>query len=218
MNELQDLLPPEAVTETVPNAGATRQQQPFAPPGVRLMSVEVLNWGTFDKQVWRLDLMGGNGLLTGQNGAGKSTLVDAITTLLVPAHRINYNKAGQADRDERDLRSYVLGTYKSERAATGGAKPVSLRTTGSTYAVVLGRFHNAGFNETTTLAQVFWFREQHGQPARFYVVAERALSIQEHFTGFGRDISALRKRLRKQSGTQVHENYPSYGADFRRRF
>lgn len=127
MNEPHDLLPSEPATETVPNAEATRQQQPFAPPGMRLMSVEVLNWGTFDKRVWRLDLMGGNGLLTGQNGAGKSTLVDAITTLLVPAHRINYNKARQADRDERDLRSYVLGTYKSERAATGGAKPVSLR-------------------------------------------------------------------------------------------
>src|SRR5262245_39960430 len=189
MNELHDVSRPESATEHLSNAaGATRSQEPLAPPGVRLLSVEVLNWGTFDRHVWRLDLMGGNGLLTGQNGAGKSTLVDAITTLLVPAHRINYNKAGQADRDERDLRSYVLGTYKSERAATGGAKPVSLRTTGSTYAVILGRFHNAGFNETTTLAQVFWFREQQGQPARFYVVAEGALSIQEHFSGFGRDI------------------------------
>ena len=218
MNELHDLLAPEPPIDIGPSGETAQQQQPLTHPGVRLMSVEVLNWGTFHKHVWRLDLMGGNGLLTGQNGAGKSTLVDAITTLLVPAHRINYNKAGQADRDERDLRSYVLGTYKSERATTGGAKPVSLRTTGSTYAVILGRFHNADFNETTTLAQVFWFREQHGQPARFYVVAESALSIQEHFTGFGREIGALRKRLRKQPGTEVYDSYPSYGADFRRRF
>lgn len=218
MNELHELSLPEPTTEHVSNSAETRSRQPATPPGVRLLSVEVLNWGTFDRHVWRLDLMGGNGLLTCQNGAGKSTLVDAITTLLVPAHRINYNKAGQADRDERDLRSYVLGTFKSERAANGGSKPVSLRTTASTYAVILGRFHNAGFNETTTLAQVFWFREQHGQPARFYVVAEGALSIQEHFTGFGRDIGALRKRLRKQPGTEVYESYPSYGADFRRRF
>jgi uncharacterized protein YPO0396 len=163
--------------------------------------------------------MGGNGLLTGQNGSGKSTLVDAITTLLVPAHRINYNKAGQAERDERDLRSYVLGTYKSERAATGcGARPVSLRTQGSTYTVILGRFQNTGFHETTTLAQVFWFKEPHGQPARFYVIAEGELSIKEHFTGFGRDINALRKRLRKQTRTEIYDSYPSYGADFRRRF
>src|SRR5262245_52479226 len=189
MNELHDVSRPESATEHLSNAaGATRSQEPLAPPGVRLLSVEVLNWGTFDRHIWRLDLMGGNGLLTGQNGAGKSTLVDAITTLLVPAHRINYNKAGQAGRDERDLRSYVLGTYKSERASTGGgAKPVSLRTPSSTYAVILGRFHNADFKDTATLVQVFWFREQHGQPARFYVVAEGELSIKEHFTGFGRD-------------------------------
>lgn len=80
---------------SVASTAVTAVQTPHL-PGVRLMSIEVLNWGTFDRQVWRLELMGGNGLLTGQNGAGKSTLVDAITTLLVPAHRINYNKAGQA--------------------------------------------------------------------------------------------------------------------------
>lgn len=217
MNDLQDLSVREAPIAIGPDIEA--KERASALPGVRLMSVEVLNWGTFDRHIWRLDLMGGNGLLTGQNGSGKSTLIDAITTLLVPAHRINYNKAGQAERDERDLRSYVLGTYKSERAAIGGgAKPVSLRAQGSTYAVILGRFHNAGFQETTTLAQVFWFKEPHGQPARFYVVAEDAFSIKEHFTGFGRDINALKKRLRKQPRTEIYDSYPSYGADFRRRF
>lgn len=217
MNDLQDLLVRDAPIAVAPDIG-TKERSP-ALPGVRLMSVEVLNWGTFDRHIWRLDLMGGNGLLTGQNGSGKSTLVDAITTLLVPAHRINYNKAGQAERDERDLRSYVLGTYKSERAgAGGGAKPVSLRTQSSAYAVILGRFHNAGFNETTTLAQVFWFKEPHGQPARFYLVADGPLSIKEHFTGFNRDINALRKRLRKLPRTGIYDSYPAYGADFRRRF
>jgi uncharacterized protein YPO0396 len=217
VNDLQEVLTREA--PPVIAQGSEITQPPLALPGVRLMSIEVLNWGTFDAHIWRLDLNGGNGLLTGQNGAGKSTLVDAITTLLVPAHRINYNKAGQAERDERDLRSYVLGTYKSERGPAGGSpKPVCLRAPGSTYAVILGRFHNASFNETTTLAQVFWFKEPHGQPSRFYVVAEEALSIKEHFIGFGRDISALRKRLRKQAQIGIHDSYPSYGADFRRRF
>ena len=217
MNNEQDLLLREPPAALVLDAEVGDQGP--AVRGVRLMSVEVLNWGTFDRHIWQLDLMGGNGLLTGQNGAGKSTLVDAITTLLVPAHRINYNKAGQAERDERDLRSYVLGTYKSERASTGGgAKPVSLRTPSSTYAVILGRFHNADFKDTTTLAQVFWFREQHGQPARFYVVAEGELSIKEDFTGFGRDINTLRKRLRKHPHAEIFDNYPAYGAAFRRRF
>lgn len=83
--------------------------------GFRLQRLEVLNWGTFDKRVWRYELDGRNGLLTGDIGSGKSTLVDAITTLLVPAHRVAYNKAAGADSRERSLRSYMLGHYKRDR-------------------------------------------------------------------------------------------------------
>ena len=59
-------------------------------------------------------------LLTGDIGSGKSTLVDALTTLLMPAHRIAYNKAAGADARERTLRSYVEGHYKSERNESTG--------------------------------------------------------------------------------------------------
>lgn len=187
-------------------------------PGVRLQAVEIVNWGTFDKQIWRLDLGGDNALLTGDIGSGKSTLVDAITSLLVPAQKIAFNKAAGAEARERDLRSYVLGHYKSERGAAGhSAKPVALRDH-NTYSVILARFRNEGYGETVTLAQVFWFKETHGQPARFYAVADRALSIAEHFSGFGRDINALRKRLRKMPRVELFESFPPYGAAFRRRF
>src|SRR5260370_34490830 len=70
-------------------------------PGFRLQRVEVLNWGTFHKQVWGLDLGGNNALLTGDIGSGKSTFVDAVTALLVP--RANFNKAAGAATDERRL-------------------------------------------------------------------------------------------------------------------
>ena len=56
-----------------------------------------------------------------------------------------------------------------------------------------------------------------GQPERFYVGAERALGIREHFSQFGADINALRKRLRNDS-CEVMESFPKYGAWFRRRF
>jgi uncharacterized protein YPO0396 len=65
--------------------------------GFRLHRLEVLNWGTFDERVWTLTLDGQNTLLTGDIGSGKSTLVDAMTTLLVPAHRVAYNKAAGAE-------------------------------------------------------------------------------------------------------------------------
>ena len=77
--------------------------------------IEVFNWGTFDRQVWRLTPGAETSLLTGDIGSGKSTLVDALTTLLMPAHRISYNKAAGAEAKERTLRSYVEGHYKSER-------------------------------------------------------------------------------------------------------
>src|SRR6266705_2709360 len=94
------------------------------PSGFRLKRLEVFNWGTFDERVWTLHLDSRNGLLTGDIGSGKSTLVDAITTLLVPAQRITYNKAAGAEARELDQRSYVLGHYKSERGEAGlSARP-----------------------------------------------------------------------------------------------
>ena len=185
--------------------------------GFRLQRLEVFNWGTFDSRVWTLQLDGRNGLLTGDIGSGKSTLVDAITTLLVPAHRVAYNKAAGADSKERTLRSYVLGHYKSERnEVTGAAKPVSLRDHNS-YSVILGVFHNAGYDQTVSLAQVFWMKDAQGQPARFFLGAERALSIASDFANFGSDIAQLRKKLRGL-GAEISDSFPPYAAWFRRRF
>jgi uncharacterized protein YPO0396 len=185
--------------------------------GFRLQRLEVLNWGTFDKRVWRYELYGRNGLLTGDIGSGKSTLVDAITTLLVPAHRVAYNKAAGADARERSLRSYVLGHYKSERnEVTGNPKPVALREA-SSYSVILGVFRNEAYDQAVTLAQVFWLKDPQGQPARLFVAAERALAIAADFSGFGSEIAALRKKLRG-AGCEVFDSFPPYGAWFRRRF
>ncbi|WP_432742294.1 ATP-binding protein [Methylobacter sp. G7] len=185
--------------------------------GFRLHRLEVFNWGTFDGRVWVLNPDGKNALLTGDIGSGKSTLVDAVTTLLVPAHRIAYNKAAGADSKERSLRSYVLGHYKSERnEVSGTAKPVALRDHNN-YSVILGVFHNAGYDQTVTLAQVFWMKDAQSQPARFFVCAERAMSIATDFAQFGSDIGGLRKKLRGLNA-ELFDSFPPYGAWFRRRF
>lgn len=185
--------------------------------GFRLQRLEVLNWGTFDKRVWRYELDGRNGLLTGDIGSGKSTLVDAITTLLVPAHRVAYNKAAGAEARERNLRSYVLGHFKSERNdVTGSARSVALRDA-SSYSVILGVFRNEGFDTDVTLAQLFWLKDPQAKPATLYVSAERAMGIATDFTGFGSDIVALRRKLRT-AGCELSDSFPPYGAWFRRRF
>lgn len=184
--------------------------------GYRLDHVEVLNWGTFDKQVWRLTPGAETSLLTGDIGSGKSTIVDAITTLLMPANRIAYNKAAGAEAKERTLRSYVEGHYKSERVeASGHARAIGLRTSARTYSVILGVFVNDGYGESVTLAQVFQQREQTGQPYRFFVTAGKALAIATDFADFGSDLRDLRKRLRS-SGAEIFEDFPKYGTSLRR--
>jgi len=181
------------------------------------MQLEVFNWGTFDKRVWVLSLDGRNALLTGDIGSGKSTLVDAITTLLVPSQRIAYNKAAGADAKERTLRSYVLGHYKSERnESSGNAKPVALRDA-SSYSVILGVFHDASLNQTVTLAQVFWLKDSSTAPERFYLVADKRLSITADFSNFGTTPTALRTRLRR-SGALLFDPFKAYSAEFCRRF
>ncbi len=186
--------------------------------GYRLERLEVLNWGTFDKQVWMLRPKGQTGLLTGDIGTGKSTLVDAITSLLIPPSKIRYNKAAGAGSRERTLRSYVLGYYKVARSdfEDSSARPVALRSETS-YSVVLGVFKNEAYMQTVTLAQVLWTPTATGQPKYFYAAAERELSIAEDFAHFGGEVNQLRRALRRKQ-IEIWERFPAYGAWFRRRF
>ncbi|OZM70636.1 hypothetical protein CFN78_24900 [Amycolatopsis antarctica] len=184
--------------------------------GYRLHHLQVFNWGTFDKSVWRLTPGAETSLLTGDIGSGKSTLVDALTTLLMPANRIAYNKAAGAESKERTLRSYVEGHYKSERLeASGRSRAVGLRTGVKTYSVILGVFVNDGYDETITLAQVFQQREQTGQPYRFFVTASKELSVAVDFNDFGSDLRDLRRRLRA-GGAEIFNEFPPYSTSLRR--
>jgi uncharacterized protein YPO0396 len=183
--------------------------------GFRLQRLELLNWGTFDGSVWHLHAGGDTSLLTGDIGSGKSTIVDALTTLLVAPQRAAYNKAAGAETRERTARSYFFGHYKAERSENGGGKPVALRDQNS-HSVLLAQFFNEGYQQPVTVAQVLWMREQEGQPARLFVVADQHLSIAEHFSGF-RDVAELRRRLGPVT-KEVHDSFPPYQTAFRRRF
>ena len=67
--------------------------------GYRLNYMEVYNWGTFNKRIYRIAPEGNNSLLTGANASGKSTLIDALLTLLVPAKKDRfYNQSSGNER------------------------------------------------------------------------------------------------------------------------
>jgi uncharacterized protein YPO0396 len=187
------------------------------PPGFRLHRLELLNWGTFHQGVRTFRLDGANSLLTGDIGSGKSTVVDAVTTLLLPAHRIEYNKAAGAQKKERSLLSYVRGFHKSARS-TGGeySRPVALRGTGQ-LTVVLGVFHNAVLGKWVTLGITLWATQEAGQPNRFYSLAEADQTIAADFSNFGQDPLKLKKKLRA-AGLSVHDTFEPYSAAFKRQF
>ena len=185
--------------------------------GFRLWRLEVLNWGTFNQRIWKLDSGGANTLLTGNIGSGKSTIADAIITLLVPPRKIIYNKAAGAELRERTAASYVLGGYKSiKNELTNKSEPIFLREPGN-YSVILGHFYNAGYLQHVTLAQVFQSIDQK-EVRRFFVVSTLDLNIKEHFTDFGNDLSRLKKRLKSLPDTSVIEQYHEYSSRFRRLF
>jgi len=187
------------------------------PPGFRLHRLELLNWGTFHQGVRTFRLDGANSLLTGDIGSGKSTVVDAITTLLLPAHKIEYNKAAGAQKKERSLMSYVRGFHKSARSAGGEySKPVPLRQTGQ-LTVVLGVFHNAVLGKWVSLGITLWATQEAGQPNRFYSLAEADQSIAADFSNFGQDPLKLKKKLRA-AGASVHDSFEPYSAAFKRQF
>ena len=184
--------------------------------GYRLEALEVYNWGTFHRKIWTIEPSHKNALLTGDIGSGKSTLVDALTTLLVPHHRIVYNAAAGAQGKERSIRSYIRGEYKSVRELGTHAKAVALRDERKSYSVLLARFFNQSLRERVTLAQVFWLEEQ--QEKKFFVVSRDHLTIQEHFTHFGSDIAQLRAQLRRLPHTEVADAFKDYSRQFRQYF
>lgn len=189
-----------------------------AEAGFRLSALELYNWGTFHHKVWSINPDGHNGLLTGDIGSGKSTIVDALLTLLVPQQKLIYNKAAGAESRERTLSSYVRGEYKSERDdITQGAKAVALRDERH-YTVLLARFSNEGYGQQVTLAQVFHLRNGQSVPDRFFVVAESNLTVKEHFSEFGQDLTALRKQLRGRDRLTLFSSFKEYSIRFRHLF
>lgn len=184
--------------------------------GFRLKRLEVLNWGTFTQNVWKIEPDGNNSLLTGDIGSGKSTLVDAITTLLVPHQKITFNKAAGAETKERTILSYIRGEYKNEKdELTNTSKSVYLRDENS-YSVLLGYFYNTTLEQDICICQVFWLKS--GKPEKFFVVSGCELKIKENFSGFGNDILNLKRELKKKPSVEVFDSFTEYSSKFRNIF
>lgn len=185
--------------------------------GFRLQYLEVLNWGTFNQTIWKIEPKGFNSLLTGDIGSGKSTLVDALTTLLVPSNKITFNKAAGAEGKERNLLTYVRGEYKKEKEEiTKTAKKIYLRPDDNTHTVIVANFFNEGYQENLCLAQVFWVND--GKVEKLLIGSSLPLGIKQHLSGFS-EMPELKKRLRNLQGVSLFDdNFSKYSESFRHRF
>src|SRR6187401_2790392 len=190
--------------------------------GFRLHSVELLNWGTFHNKIWKIIPNGSNSLLTGDVGSGKSTLVDALTCLIVPHHKITFNKAAGAENKERTLVSYIKGEYKNTKNEDSDSreKAVSLRynnANDSTFSVIIANFTNEGYRESISLAQVFWI--ENDKPQKLLIIREKQpLSVKENFSNI-EDAKELRKRMKDLQNTETFDdNFSKYSQRFRHLF
>ncbi|MDH3998826.1 MAG: hypothetical protein OET90_08300 [Desulfuromonadales bacterium] len=181
--------------------------------GFRLDRAEIFNWGTFNSRIWTIVADGEMTLMTGDVGSGKSSAGDALQTLLVPPRRVAYNKAADEAARERTVASYVRGQYSNNiDEETKKAKPVFLRGT-NTYSTILAVFRNQNLKEVLTLVQVMWVRIEGEPPQRLYIVAEKGLSIDSHFTGF-ETIAELKRRLNADSAIHLHDSFDKYSRHF----
>ena len=181
--------------------------------GYRLEYMEIYNWGTFDRDIFRISPGGNNSLLTGANGSGKTTYVDALLTLLVPIKKYRfYNRSSGTDKkNERTEESYVLGAYgETQEEGKLHSKTLYIRPDRkSVYSILLACFSNAE-EQPVTVFQARWFFN--GELKRTYGICRDRLSVAGHFTSFdlrGEWKKALKHRFPKQGMKDVVEFFDS---------
>lgn len=170
--------------------------------GYRLSYMEIFNWGTFNKRIYRIAPDGNNSLLTGANASGKSTLIDALLTLLVPTKKDRfYNQSsGNERKGDRTEETYVLGNYGNIQAEGEVTTKTQQLRDKRTYSVLLTSFAN-NHNQVVTLFQVRWF--MNGELKCSYGFSTKPLTIKEDFSGFNGSKGDWKKVLDKRYNTNV---------------
>ena len=162
--------------------------------GFKLDYMEVWNWGTFDKEIYRLTPQGNNSLLTGANASGKSTLIDALLTLLVPLKRQRfYNQSsGVEKKGNRTEASYFFGNYGQQQEGDSGITSLKLRGKNAR-SVLVATFNNVD-NRSVTLFQVRYYSGEELKVV--FGISHKPLTIAENLNEFDSK-GVWRKHLEK---------------------
>jgi uncharacterized protein YPO0396 len=161
--------------------------------GYRLEYFETCNWGTFDKEIFRISPKGNTTLITGANGSGKTTFIQGLLTLIVPEKRFRFYE------HQRTEESYVQGEYGDIETEAGGRQIQKLRDDKSkAYSVLLATFKSE--EKFITLIQARWFSGS--EMKRKYIIAFKPLLIEDDIKPFDPKGDWLKR---------LHKKYPRQG-------
>ena len=145
--------------------------------GYRLKTLQLFNWGVFDKRVETLSFDSKSTILTGLNGSGKTTTVDAILTLLIPYNLRFYNLSSESTKKrERDEENYTLGAIGSKATEEGNVKEY-LRKKNEVISIINGIFFEPVKEKYLSLLQVRYFQSDELKCLK--IISEKELLIEE---------------------------------------
>ncbi len=186
--------------------------------GYRLKTLQILNWGVFDRTVKTFEFHDKSTILTGFNGTGKTTAVDAILTLLIPSNLRWYNLSSDSvKKRERDVENYVRGAYGN----SGDGVTNYLRDK-SALSIINGIFEDPSEERALTLLQVRYFSGDRLETK--YVITDRELTVGEIDRVLTREGVSLspdgkwRKVLAQKCSSRLFESFTAYKTYFMDKF
>ncbi len=177
----------------------------FGVDQIKLSELSVCNWGSFHN-IHTVAIDPDGTLITGDNGAGKSTLIDGLMALLLPPGKAKFNvAAAQGDSSDRNLMSYIRGSFGSEQ--DGNQTSTMNKRTGAT-STVLRAVYRSNDGKVITLAAMFWTTKPTSSLSdlkRIYLVAQRDIKIQEIHKAFAdNNPRALKQYLKSDKDIQPY--------------
>lgn len=164
--------------------------------GYRLQYFEAFNWGTFDKEIFKISPQCNTTLITGANGSGKTTFIQGLLTLIVPEKRHRFYE------HQRTEESYVLGEYGDIETEAGKQIQRLRNEKSNAFSILLATFKNE--EKFVTLIQARWFSGS--EMKRKYIIAFKPLTIADDikpFDAIGAWLKRLNKKYPKQGNKEV---------------
>ena len=166
---------------------------------VRLSEISVYNWGSFSERIHTAPIDREGTLITGDNGSGKSTLIDGLMALLQAPGRASFNiAAAQGDKRDRNLVSYMRGSYGTSHDGAG-TRVLNKRPK----AVVTGLRAQYQFDggSVVSLMAIFFIKDasnSYSDVNKLYFIADEDISLKTLLDAFSKSTMREFKRWVEQ--------------------